>query len=771
MKSIYTDLCNAAWNGVPTKPLQRERAATLSHAITTQEFEAAVEGIAYTPQTYGTMRLNTGICLLFILSFLFARPIHARIVRVMVNDKAGDPWPLEGKSFGSVGTYRRIQGVLYGELDAADPHNRIIQDISLAKRNEHGRVQYASTFTLYLPSDMTKWTGVLVYEIVNRGAAILPDRFETGDAFLVSGWQADIPFGGRSIYGLPAETIRVPMAQNTDGTSVTGPVLARFVNIVEGTKTLPIQSAIGYVTSGPPPVPQDLEASHARLRTYTFEDVAGFRSAPATIAASDWSWGDCTSAPFPGKPDASRICLKGGFDSTLLYELTYTGKDPLVMGIGFAAMRDAVAFFRSARKDDGDFSNPFTGRAMHTVARGASQSGNALRTFLNLGFNEDESGHKVFDGAMSLIAARQVPLNVRFGVPGGASSMQELGSDGTLWWEHWPDTARGLPASGLLDRCHASHTCPKIVEVLGSSEFWSLRASPDFVGTSADRDIPLPADVRRYYIASVQHGGGIGGFRVEAAAAPAQRAPTIANPIVSASCGLPLNPNPTHAIEDALLADLEAWVTTNQEPPSSKYPSLANGMLVPANALSMGFPRIPQLPQPDGVANPIPVYDLGTAFAYNDLSGAVEKRPSPICKVISPLVPRTDADGNELAGIHTVLQQAALGTYLGWNVTARGFYKGQYCSLAGGYVPFAHTRDERQQSGDSRLSLEERYGTQRGYTCVATRAAEQLLRDRFLLPDDARSFTMQATASGVLPSDDESTPANRRRADEVCGTR
>ena len=34
------------------------------------------------------------------------------------------------------------------------------------------------------------------------------------------------------------------------------------------------------------------------------------------------------------------------------------------------------------------------------------------------------------------------------------------------------------------------------------------------------------------------------------------------------------------------------------------------------------------------------------------------------------LVPAVDADGNELGGVPTVLRDAPLGTYLGWNITA-----------------------------------------------------------------------------------------------------
>ena len=76
----------------------------------------------------------------------------------------------------------------------------------------------------------------------------------------------------------------------------------------------------------------------------------------------------------------------------------------------------------------------------------------------------------------------------------------------------------GVLTAGLLDRCRATETCPKIVETFGSAEFFNLRASPGLVGTRADRDIPLPSNVRRYYFPGVRHGGGPGGFDRESTA-------------------------------------------------------------------------------------------------------------------------------------------------------------------------------------------------------------------------------------------------------------
>ena len=171
----------------------------------------------------------------------------------------------------------------------------------------------------------------------------------------------------------------------------------------------------------------------------------------------------------------------------------------------------------------------------------ASRSpGNYLRSFVNLGFNPGEDGKQIFDAVNPQIAGRHVPLNVRFAVPGGASGMYEPGSEGrVLWWSRYDDKARHLPAASLLDRCTATRTCPKVFETFGASEFWGLRMSPNLVGTSADADIPLPANVRRYYFPSVTHGGGAGGLRRPGLrkCAPSARARP-------ASCRA--NPNPDH---------------------------------------------------------------------------------------------------------------------------------------------------------------------------------------------------------------------------------
>jgi hypothetical protein len=191
--------------------------------------------------------------------------------------------------------------------------------------------------------------------------------------------------------------------------------------------------------------------------------------------------------------------------------------------------------------------------------------------------------------------------------------------------------------------------------------------------------------------------------------------------------------------------------------------------LAPATQAGLRFPTVPGLPQIEGLVNPMLDYEFGAAFVANDLSGVLGMQPPRIRQVIPTLVPTVDADGNETSGVPSVLHQNPLGTYLGWNVTATGFFKGQGCGFAGGYWPFARTRTERLAVGDPRPSLEERYGTLEGYACSVRRAAERAVADRFLLRDDADRLIAEAGASRVLPSAENSAADARRLGDQICG--
>jgi hypothetical protein len=195
---------------------------------------------------------------------------------------------------------------------------------------------------------------------------------------------------------------------------------------------------------------------------------------------------------------------------------------------------------------------------------------------------------------------------------------------------------------------------------------------------------------------------------------------------------------------------LVEWVVKGTDPPPSQYPRLDRGELAAPTQAALHSPVIPGVPLPDGIINPLYDYDFGPEFNYRDLSGAISMQPPVIRQILPSLVPKVDVDGNETAGVPSVLHQAPLGTYLGWNVTAEGFFKGAGCGLSGGYVPFAKTKAERLANGDPRPSLEERYGTHERYVATVRTAAARMVRDRFLLQDDADRLIAQAEASDVL---------------------
>jgi hypothetical protein len=262
--------------------------------------------------------------------------------------------------------------------------------------------------------------------------------------------------------------------------------------------------------------------------------------------------------------------------------------------------------------------------------------------------------------------------------------------------------------------------------------------SPNLVGLDAAADIPLPPNVRRYYFPSVTHGGGQGGWAVIPRNAPG-----------AGACVLPANPNPTSEQLRALTRDLADWVSKGTEPPPSVYPLLAKGDLVLPTAQHLGFPMIPGSPSPDGKFLAFINYDFGPRYVKKDVTGVMLAQPI-IRGVLPSLAPRVDADGNEVAGLKSVQAQVPLGTYLGWNVQAAGFYAGQQCGFTGGYIPFAATKAERLANGDPRLSLEERYGTHAAFVAKVREAANRLVAGRYLLPDDAARILAEAEASAVL---------------------
>ena len=629
--------------------------------------------------------------------------------------------------------YETLRGRAFGALDPSALGNTIITDIGFAPRNSKGQVEYVTTFSLAKPTDMTKASGVLWYEMVNRGGSLrtFGSMARYGHVTLQNGWQGDIAQSPTNY------TVKVPAARNADGSPITGTVLARLADVPAGTKSRPLAmlaNAIPYDAAS-------MDTREATLVSKTSEKRSGESSGVKMIVATDWAFAECTTTSFPGTPNPRMICLKNGFDPKLLYELTYRVKDPLVLGIGLSATRDVVSFFRYETQDDEGAPNPVAGAIKWSIGHGTSQSGNALKTFLLQGFNADEAKRIVFDGANPHIAGRLTAINIRFGMPSGSGTLFEPGGEGALWWTSYRDDARQRIAASLLDRCGATGTCPRIFETFGAAEFNARLMTVALTGTAIDHDLRLPANVRRYYFPGTTHGGDDQGGFVHA-------------PVAIASCVLPKNPNPENEQMAALAVALVDWVTKGLDPPPSNYPKLADRQLALNTASAMGWPDIPGAPSPDGMAVGLMDYDYGPDLNANDFTGTLSKWPPAIRRTIPALMPKLESDGNETAGLPSVQHQASLGTYTGWNVSNGGFFVGQPCGggLTGGYIPFAKTREERVATRDPRPSVEERYGTKAGYVCAVKKIAMREVQRRLLLREDAERLIRLAASVDGLPA-------------------
>ncbi len=293
--------------------------------------------------------------------------------------------------------------------------------------------------------DPARASGTLVYQVVNRGNGA-PTAGPDGHISLVSGWQGDVAPTASN------QTIAVPIARNRDGSALTGPVIARFYNVAAGTNTVPIR--LSSMGNAPPPyLPADLEQCTASLTMHTSESSTGVKRGSVAVPRQTWAFADCRTSPFPGTPDPTQSVPQGRVRPGKLYELAYTAKDPLVLGIGLAATRDIVSFFRQSATDASGTANPIAGVVSHAIAVGDSQSGNFIKTFVHLGFNQDLAQHIVWDGVFPRIAARQTPINFRFALPGGAGTLYEPGSEPIVWWGRYsgqgPRASRSKPSRSV----------------------------------------------------------------------------------------------------------------------------------------------------------------------------------------------------------------------------------------------------------------------------------------------------------------------------------
>lgn len=673
-------------------------------------------------------------------SALAGAPANAEILRMIIDRRvavAADPTT-------RAPAYEELRGRVVGEVDPSAEGNRVIQDIAAAPRNEHGRVGYVATFTLLRPAKGAG-NGVLLDEVPNRGNRLLPFG-ETGTQFLRArgysilwvGWQGDLPSPPDADHPVSTdqETLSVPRAPG-----LTGPYLLRLPSATgqppRGDKLLLEQGNAGSLAY----MPATFETRAAELTGGAPEDRTGqVTGRRYRIPATDWTWWNCKTNALPDTAKSpADLCVKrsrGSFAPDESYTLVFKAKDPLVLGLGLAATRDAASFLRYAASDATGSPNPLAGMIHHVIGQGVSQVGNFAKLFIALGFNRDERGRIVWDAANADIAGRLAPVNLRFAIPGGSATLYAPGSEGLLWWGR-STSSRG-DAGSLLDRCAESRTCPRVFETFGSSELWNQRISTGLVTPDLKHDIALPSNVRRYFFPGTTHGGGDGTFRLETGAA--------------GQCTLAANPNPEDGQMRALLVALTDWTVKGTPPPASRFPTLAAGLLVrDQHGALRPLPWSPG-PQPFGLSNPTLVYDYGQRFDYRYESGIIDRAPPTVAGIVPSVVPQTGSDGNELGGVPSVLAAAPLGTYLGWNTYRDGPYAGRICSFLGGYIPFARTRAERLARGDPRPSIEERYGTRIGYLLAVQRAIDGAIASRFLLEED-RSPVLAAARDAVREGD------------------
>ena len=461
---------------------------------------------------------------------------EARLVTLVVEQRdvfAG------GASWGTAGPYERLVATAHFEVDPRDPLNAVIVDLDKSPRNARGAVEFRTTVFILKPVDMTRGNGKIYYTANNRGNdALYTARtvdevgrndfaLRLGYTIVDAGWQGDLAPSPTRLAG------DFPIARQPDGSPIVGRTRVEFSD-----RNIPRDGAFTFNLKGGaafrPYEAADLETAHA---TFTVRDGV---SAPRTpIPADRWAFGRCPSGRDSLAASALDICYFDRFDPDRIYELIYTARNPIVMGLGHAATRDVASFLRyetDAR------ANPLAGRIRRVYATGASQTGGFLRDFIYLGFNEDEAHRRVFDGVIPTIAGTdRVFINVRFADPNVYSGQDDRHD--FLQNSHPPFTyAIGTdPLTGVHDGImKRPATDPFLFHVDSATEFWQLHASLNVVDAHG-RGVAPPQNVRLYFISSTSHGFGIGGLL---AAAPgveralrAARAVRRRRPRSAAPCG------------------------------------------------------------------------------------------------------------------------------------------------------------------------------------------------------------------------------------------
>ncbi len=641
-----------------------------------------------------------------------------------------------GRAFGSAGAYERIDAVAHYAVDPGHPANAPIVDLGRAAQDHDGRVRFRGDATFLVPVDPGRANRALLFEAPNRGNRLamrsfnmapfdlMPtDEIPAGDGFLFErgwcvawcGWQWDVPHPSVRL-GLRAPAVP-PANRKPDGR------MQLRIQPDRAADTFALTDHhVGSVGNHAPipPLDPDDPAAELSVREHLFDT-------PVRIPRDRWAFarveGDETLAG-PGG-----VSLAGGFEAGRIYDLVYTPAGCPVVGAGLLAMRDLAAWTRASAD------SPAAGRVDHVIAKGVSQCGRLLRTFLHAGLNRDEAGERVFDGVHVHVAGgRRGEFNHRYGQP----SVQPTPSLGHRF--PFADEPRTDPRSGrregLLDRLRAAGGVPKIVYTDTSAEYWrgdaglthlDLESGSDGAADPAvdprvdpGADLEPPAEVRRYLFAGTQHGPGV-------------------LPFTDRSMFGSRGANRFNAVDyrpllRAALEHLRAWVADGVEPPASVFPRGREATAASREEVLRALAAIPglALPRPDRLPSLAPM-DLGEHAGRGvpalPARFTGEPYPSPVSAV--------DADGNETGGVRMPDVSIPVATHAGFNPRhPESGGDGQILEYLGSTIPLARTAAERAAASDPRPSVAERYASRDAYLAEVRGAAERLVEDRYLLAAD-----------------------------------
>ena len=629
-----------------------------------------------------------------------------------------------GRAFGDAGAYERIDAVAHYEVDPGHPANAPIVDLGRAERDDDGRVRFRGDATFLVPVDPGRANRALLFEAPNRGNRLamrsfnmapfdlMPtDEIPAGDGFLFErgwciawcGWQWDVPYPSVRL-GLRAPAVP-PANRKPDGRMQLRIQPDRAADAFALT-----DHHVGSVGNHAPIPPLDPEDPAAEL--WVREHLS---DTPVRIPRDRWVFargeGDA-ALPGPGS-----VSLAGGFEAGRIYDLLYAPAECPVVGAGLLAMRDLAAWTR--RSAD----SPAAGRVDHVIAKGVSQCGRLLRTFLHAGLNRDEAGERVFDGVHVHVAGgRRGEFNHRYGQP-SVQPTPSLGHRFPFADEPQTDPRTGR-REGLLDRLRAAGCVPKIVYTDTSAEYWRGDAGLTHrdleSGADAGADVEPPAEVRRYLFAGTQHGPGV-------------------LPFTDRSMFGSRGANRFNAVDyrpllRAALENLRAWIADGVEPPASVFPRGREATAASHEEVLGALAAIPgfALARSDRLPSLAPM-DLG-----EHADRGVPALPARFVGEPYPSsVSAVDADGNETGGVRMPDVSVPVATHAGFNPRhPESGGGGQILEYLGSTVPLARTAAERAADGDPRPSLAERYASRDAYLAEVRAAAERLVEGRRLLAVD-----------------------------------